>query len=343
MEPPYSGPPDIVNAVVNSAGTSLVLTYNKPIDPAFVPAVALGGALLAAATGAAIVSGSTVTQALAPGVVVGEVGLTVTTTGAQIRDLDGTLVAHLTGYAVANSSARERSPLDVAGLVGWWDPKDPATITHSGGVVTGFTSKVSGAALNPVGSPGYLAAGINGNPATDATGTSYFTSTEAAVVAPGIDAAPRSYLAVAGFDVAGTADMLISWGNSGVSSTRTFYYGQGTVSGGRMTLACLNDAGGGPSALNGTIQTDTAAHVYALVFSGATAASWIDNVADIPSTAFAPGTLTANRLGFDARVDLNPDSFNDGRHGERLLYNRAINATERTYLSVYLKAKWGTP
>jgi hypothetical protein len=340
--------PTLDSAVIDAAGTSLVLTYSEALDPGSVPALlafTLAGTLLAALSGTPNVTGSTVVLALSPGVIASESGITISYTagGAPIQDVAGNDAANLVARAVTNNSTRVASPLDVSGLVWWGDMNDASTYTQAGGIVTARSNKVTAVAITPTGSPAYLATGLNSKPTVDYNGTSqYFLGTEAAVVALGVDAAAKSYLAVAALNTVDRVDTIMAWGNSGVATNRTVTFGQTNATTGSVSMVLRNDAGTVVS-INGTIQTDTAAHVFAFVCPGTTAATWIDNVADIPSTAFNPGTLTPNRFALCCRPDSVPDSFPDGQQSEDLLYNRAITATERTYLCNYLKAKWGTP
>jgi hypothetical protein len=336
-------PPGLVGAVINAPGTLLTLTYSKTLNASSVPTLAIAGTLLAALTGVATVTGSTVTQALAPGVIAGETGITVTTSGAPIQDAAGNNATPLVAQAVTNNSARAAIPADVSGLVFQGDLNDPATFTQSAGVITTFTNKVSAVAVTPVNSPAYSAVGLNSKPTIDYDGASYLVGTEAAVAAAGVNAAARSIFIVAAFDsIDVTTDALFSWGNSGVSSTRTWWYGQSITGTGRMNVVFNNDAAASVT-VSGTIQTDTTAHVYSLISPGTTVATWIDNVADIPSAAFDPATNTVNRFGISARVDAGPDTGNDGRNSETLVYNRAVTTAERNYINALLKTKWGTP
>jgi uncharacterized repeat protein (TIGR02059 family) len=331
--------PTLSSAIINAAGTSLTLTYSEALDTGSVPALGaftLAGTKLAALSGTPNVTGSTVVLTLAPGVISTETGITISYTagGAPIQDVAGNDAANLVAQAVTNNSARTASPLDVPNLVFWSTAKDGATRAN----------KVTAVNLTAIGAPAYQATGLNGRPTHDFTGVDAYTNADAAAVAAGTNANARSILTVSAFDTVDAADDLVSWGSSAMASNRTYTYGQSITSTGRMNARFVNDAGTSVS-VAGSIQTDSTAHVYALVSPGTTVGTWIDNVADIVAgTALDPGTNTPNRIGLAARVDSVPDTFNDGRSSEELVYSRAITATERTYLSVdYLKAEWGTP
>jgi hypothetical protein len=116
--------PTLSSAVINAAGTSLTLTYNEALDTGSVPALGaftLAGTILAALTGTPNVTGSTVVLTLAPGVTVGETGITISYTagGSPIQDLAGNDAANLVTQAVTNNSTRAYSPADEGNLV-WW-------------------------------------------------------------------------------------------------------------------------------------------------------------------------------------------------------------------------------
>jgi hypothetical protein len=340
--------PTLSSAVINAAGTSLTLTYNEALDTGSVPALGaftLAGTILAALTGTPNVTGSTVVLTLAPGVTVGETGITISYTagGSPIQDLAGNDAANLVTQAVTNNSTRAYSPADEGNLVWWGDMNDPTTYTESGGVITARANKVTAVAVTPTGSPGYLATGLNTRPTADYNGTTaYFLGTEAAVVAAGVNAPAATVFAVAALDTVDRLDALVGWGNSGVADNRTLWFGQTTVLSGRMVAASLNNAGTS-IAVSGSAQTDTTAHVYVFATTGTTVSSWIDGVADIVAAAFNPGTVTPDRFAIAARPDSAPDRIGDHQTSEELVFVAALSAPAIARVNAYLKAKWGTP
>jgi hypothetical protein len=340
--------PALSSAIINAAGTSLTLTYSEALDTGSTPALgdfALAGTTLAALTGTPNVTGSTVVLTLAPGVTVGETGITISYTpgGSPIQDAAGNDAAALVTQAVTNNSARAYSPADEGTLVHWGDMNDATSYTESGGVITARTDKVSGSALTPAGSPGYLATGLNSKPTADHNGTTqYFTSLDAGVIATGVNASATTVFAVAALNTVDRLDALVGWGNSGVVDNRTLWFGQTTVLTGRMVAASLNDAGTS-IAVSGSTQTDTTAHTYSFITTGTGVSSWIDNVADIVAAGFNPGTVTPNRFGLATRPDSVPDRIADAQISETLVFSVALSAAARTRVHNYLKAKWGTP
>jgi hypothetical protein len=337
-----TAPTLVGNPEIDAAGTLLTLTYSEALDPAFVPTVAVNGTLLAAVSGAASVVGSTITQALAPGVISTETGITVTTSGTQAKDLAGNAAAHLVAQAVTNNSARAARPDDVSGLVFWGDMNDPATYTESGGVITSRLNKVSGAALTIVGSPTYLATGLNGRPTCDYSGTSQgFRTLEAAVVAAGINPGSRTVFAVAGLDLVDSLRDVIGWNQTG-STNGVLSLGQSTTGTGRARVAAVSNGGSGVN-IDGVTPIDTAAHVYSWESpTTTTVSSKIDNIADIPSTALSVG-ITPDQFSIGANFRTGVGS-SDAQISEELVYNRALSVAEESYVRVsYLKAKWGTP
>lgn len=337
----------LVSAVISASGASLVLTYDIPLDAGSIPAVGdfgLSGALLSAITGTGV-SGSDVTLTLSPAVAVTESGVSLSyTPGASpIQSASGEDALPLVGQAVTNNSTHVYDPRDEGGAVLWTDMSDPSSYTESAGVITARTNKVSATSLTPVGSPSYQATGLNGLPTVDYNGTSqYFLTTEAAVVAPGVNQAPSTYVCVTAIDTPDRAEVFFGWGNSGVAANGTKYFGQ-TITATGTTVATFIDDSATTVVVSGTLASDTTAHVFAFRHTGAVVDSKIDNVADMPATALAPGALTANRASIGSRPDSVPDRFFDGQSSEEWLFNKALSDAALTRIYSYLKAKWGTP
>ncbi len=350
--PPAAGgdvtAPTLVSAIINAAGTSLTLTYSEDLDTGSVPALgafALAGTILAALTGTPNVTGSTVVLTLAPGVTVGESGITISYTagGAPIQDVAGNDAANLVAQAVTNNSARAYSPADEGGLVFWGDMNDPTTYTEAAGVITARANKVTAVAVTPAGSPAYQATGLNSKPTADYNGTTqYFLGTEAAVLAAGTNSNAKSIFIVGAFDVVSRLDAHFGWGNSANAANGSSWFGKTTTSSGRIIATFTNDSGT-LVALVGTSAPNTSAHVYSFVHAGTTLEGRIDNVVDIASAAFNPATLTPNRWGINLRPASGLDRIGDGRKSEELIYNVALSSAAQTRVYNYLKAKWGTP
>lgn len=99
--------PTLVSAVINAAGMLLTLTYadaSGALDAASVPTLTIGSTRLSVLTGAASVVGLTVTRAFDRPVASDETGITVTSSGAPVRDAAGNNAAALVTQAVTNSS-----------------------------------------------------------------------------------------------------------------------------------------------------------------------------------------------------------------------------------------------
>lgn len=338
--------PVLTSAAIDSAGTSLVLTYDQALDTGSVPALgdyALAGTVLSVLTGTPNVTGSTVVLTLSPAVASTETGITISyTAGASpVQNAAGLDAANLSSQAVTNGSSHAYDPRDEGGAVLWTDMSDSSSYTESAGVITARTNKISSTAMSVVATPGYQATGLNGLPTADFL-PSYFLTTESAVATVGANSNPHTYICVSALDIIDRNEALGGWGNSGVSTNGTRVYGQGTALSGRMRANYTNDAAA-VITISGTTQTDTNAHVYSWVCSGTTIESWIDNVSDIASAAFDPVNLTPNRFAIGSRPDLSPDSSFDGQSSEEWVFNKALSSAARTRVYNYLKTKWGTP
>jgi uncharacterized repeat protein (TIGR02059 family) len=140
--PVDSTPPLITARTIPGAGTTLVLTANEALDPAFAPASAFaltmsGGAV--SITGAAI-SGVTITLTLSRAIVEGETGTCAYTQPGSggVRDGVGNLLATFSGAAVVNNASGlyVRLTLLGAGYTESGDSSTGYTYTRAG---TGFT------------------------------------------------------------------------------------------------------------------------------------------------------------------------------------------------------------
>jgi uncharacterized repeat protein (TIGR02059 family) len=147
--------PTISSAVVQSAGTSIVLTYNEALDSLSVPAVgaySLAGTV-AAVKGVSIV-GATVVLAVAPAIVPSAtVTVSYTPGAAPIRDAAGNNSASLSSYATTNSSTAD-PPLGASNWSLWADARDYENVFSSGDTVSAnLTPRVGSSTINPVNSP----------------------------------------------------------------------------------------------------------------------------------------------------------------------------------------------
>ncbi len=105
--------PTLSSAVINSAGTSLTLTYNEALDTGSTPATGaytVGGPFTTDVT-AVLVTGSTVVLTLSPAVSDGAT-MTVSYTpgGSPVQDVAGNDAASLTSQAVTNNSTAVWTP-----------------------------------------------------------------------------------------------------------------------------------------------------------------------------------------------------------------------------------------
>lgn len=210
------------------------------------------------------------------------------------------------------------SPLDIAGLVEWWDASDAATITESSGSVSQWDGKSGN---------GYdLTQGTGGAQPTTGTRTQnslnvldfdndYLASAGVAV------SQPFSVLAVAKYDVT-NADGRIFSTNGGTDVQG------GDASGGygRFMFAGSIFAGSAE---------DTSPHYYTYTFNGASSSIRVDGGVDGSGNA---GTSNLNGLGVGARKNAGDLSLN-GVIGEILIYS-SLSTTDRDALEAYLAAKW---
>lgn len=340
--------PVLVSSEIDVTGLVLVLTYDQPLDAGSVPALgdfALAGTVLSALTGTPAIVGATVELDLTPAVASTETGITISYTPGvnPIQNAGGEDAAALVTQPVTNGSSHAYDPRDEGGAVFWMDMSDATSFTESAGVITAMTNKIGGGAVTPAGSPAYLATGLNSLPTADFNGTTqYFTNADAAVVAAGTSAASHTYVGVVSFDTPDRIEVIFGWANSGVVANSSRYYGETTTAFGLMVATSTSDAGANVT-VSGVTTPNSLAHVYAFRADGTTVDSKIDNVSDITSTAFVPGTLTPNRAGFGARVGSTPARFLDGKISEQWVFDSSISDAALTRVYNYLKAKWGTP
>ena len=340
--------PTRTSIATNAAGTKIIITYNEPLDGGSVPALGaftLAGPVIAVLTGTPAIVGSTVELSVTPAINTADTGITLSYTagGSPLQDSAGNDVSSFTTQAVTNSSTHVYTPADEGDARLAVDMNDASTLTESGGVITALTNKLTAAALTPVGSPAYQATGLNSLPTMDLNGTTqYFLGSEAAVVAAGVDAAPRTVMMVCAVDTVDRLESFFAWANSGISSNQSFTVGASNALTGRSNVVSRSDAAVVVTP-TGSLQIDITAHVYSFVFSGTAIESWIDAAADLASTAMAPGTSTPNRYAIGARPDIGPDNFFDGQLSEIWVFSKALSTAARVRVQNYLKAKWGTP
>jgi uncharacterized repeat protein (TIGR02059 family) len=120
VPPPDVAAPVLVSAVINAAGTQLLLTYNENLDSASVPAAGAFSLTGTPQTVAGVaVSGTTVPLTLSGAVLAGAVvALGYTAGGAPIQDLAGNDAANLVAQAVTNNAtAAAAGPLDPLTIV----------------------------------------------------------------------------------------------------------------------------------------------------------------------------------------------------------------------------------
>lgn len=261
-----------------------------------------------------------------------------TVVAAATIDAAATMTA-AAALTAAGTVAGPFTPADLPGLVGWWDASDLATITAAGGKVSQWGDK-SGHGFNWI--QGTAAAqpstgiatmngrnvltldatddfmgGLSANPmAGAAAGTSVWVAQNAVGVPVNVWPAPVCGLGAGGDDDWSPFSGGDLYSNFG-STSRHDGVGTGLTAAMQAPYMLTQRAAAGSWAnwLNGT----------ALATLGANVVGW------------APATNI--RLGYTVTGVRNYG----GEVAEIILYDSALNPTDRATVESYLRAKWGTP
>jgi uncharacterized repeat protein (TIGR02059 family) len=345
--------PAISSAAVNTAGTSLTLTYSEALDTGSTPAT---GAFSLTGTPAAVtvvnVTGSTVVLTCSPPISQGQtVTVNYTPGGSPIQDVAGNDALALSGQAVTNSSTRQYLPSDEAGLVLWFDVQDAANITVVGGTAaSAIKNKVSGVshAVVSANCP-YEATGLNGHPCLHPTGPTgqAFVGTEAAVLAAQDDNSPYTVVYVIAMDAADATNIVFAAGVAGALPRRS--YGTNITGGGRHVHSCVNNANTFNLSATAGVGSSNADNVSTSMHrvcwhsnggASAVVSCRVNNgAADPNGTSCVAGTLTPTRYKWLSRAD-DASATMAGKAAEHLLWNVELDAAARGRVDAYLAARW---
>ena len=235
-----------------------------------------------------------------------------------------------TGASVAFKAkvSAEFSPADITGLTCWYDPSDAATITLSGADITGVADK--GGADFDLTTAGTVAQGTQYGLDTFDFGfaTGNFEYNGGNTVIAGLQcSAVQVFKRIGGSGPRGlgmfaaSGDDWNSAGGAAILGTDPSYPG------------CYRNSGQKSYANPAATWNDW--HVAMSIFDGINHTMYLDGVAATP--AASTDTFATVRLRVGA------GSYSDrwvGEMGDVLLYEHALDATERADLLTYLRAKW---
>lgn len=224
-------------------------------------------------------------------------------------------------YLYAKWGMTLSSPTEIAGLVGWWDSSDAASITATGGLVDQWNDKS--------GTGRHLTATTTMRPTTgtrtqnsrnilDFNGTTNWMETTPITLPQ-----PLTMFVVAASDnISGTRHLISVDGTNPAiytfsSASWAYYAGSGQTVG----------------------AADTLAHVHAAIFNAATSQYQRDR--NVLSINLSPGTAGYSSQKF--RVCGNAANYWDGWVAEVILYNSSLSGTNLAKVQNYLRNKWGTP
>jgi len=226
------------------------------------------------------------------------------------------------------------------GLRLWVDATELSTITKDGSdLVSAWASRYGSASFTSSGAdrPTYQAAGMDGNPAIDFTGSDVMNVNSLASLFSGDDT-PMAAFMVCEMDTLQNNDLLV-WGNSADADSLMILRQTAT----QYAYIKREDAGGsaiGP--IGGT--TDTTPHVFSFRTNaaGTSATTRLDG-ADLNTASIDVGQTTVDVLALGAR-DSNGvvSTYTNGRIGEVLIYDRYVTDGEAAAIHTYLINKWGT-
>lgn len=341
--------PTLSSAAIDSAGTSLILTYNEPLDTGSVPAIGafvLGGFALSAITAVGI-AGSAVTLTLAPAVDLAETSLTVSyTAGAnKIRDVATNNAANLSSQAVTNGSTHAYDPRDEGGAVLWIDLNDASNYTLTASFITSIKNKITNTAIaaTTLGGP-FEATGLNSKPCMHPTlSTHGLSSTEAAVVAVGVNAHAYTLAWYGAYDAAdppgGRGDYFSFGRNADGNGSR--YWGHNATGGGRQCSISTNDTPTTVTNASGADNSLASGHVVIWNSAGTTESCQVNNgSADPNAGANNPGTSTPTKFTLNVRFGASSSEAHVGKTSEIWLFNTQLGSAARTRVYGYLNTKW---
>jgi hypothetical protein len=220
----------------------------------------------------------------------------------------------------------EWGPVDVAGLVGWWDASDTSTITGTN-PVTAWADKSGGgntfvAGTGPV-SGTRTQAGLN---VLDFNGTTQYLTNSQTL------SQPWTVCAVVENDDGADGNAQVFWGS--LTEGTIVQFGK-AAAGGANAFPQIH-AG---SNVNASTTADLNAHYVTGIF---------DNTSSVvrrDGTSVGSGTVGTNNIGTGMNVGRRSSStplYWDGAIAELLIYNSALGTTDRQTVEAYLNTKWMT-
>lgn len=243
------------------------------------------------------------------------------------------------------------SPDDIAGLRVWWDASDSATITKDGSnLVSAWNDKSgNGHHLAVAGSehPTWVSAAKNGLDAVqfigDGANGDYLTHDAGS---DAIDLSPLTVFIVCVLDATQSSSARILSARQSATLTNDF----------ASPNLIVSRVGGGDNIdayIDGVNQTATRSYtddtwiIYECRADGSSTMGHRINggTESTKSSASVPGNLRYLRLGQACVTSGNPPGVSGnedlyGKIGEVIIYNAALDATQRTTVRDYLNAKW---
>lgn len=241
-----------------------------------------------------------------------------------------------------SAGAPAYSPLDEGTGVLWIDPHDPTTYTIDGSNnFTDLKNKVSGVSLTIASDPNLNATAINGQPGITLDTTDWFIGSEAAVLAAGTNAAPRTVITV----VSGSVDdfrTYFGWGRSDAASANRFVFLVNVTGNGRWACYGENNGSVTTGLHEDTVDMSTGAAILIWTFDGTNFTFEVNNVArTLTDSTFTPGTLTPNRYTYGVGPWSLLQQAWGASLGDHLVYASVLDAAARTRVYNYLSTKYG--
>lgn len=248
-----------------------------------------------------------------------------------------------TGSFAGTVASAAFSPLDVAGLKGWFDLQDSAAFTQVAGTIASITNKVSSVVASTGTLPAYSATAIGSTyPGMDLNGTSHSVGgTEAAIFNVLKNSLAHTMFIVCQPDNVDRTEYIFSIGAAATQTFKSKQWGKTNLTTGHYVMQATDDAGNTTTPV-GAATCTTVPQI--LEFRASSTQCWIQKdgaAADPSAAAFAIGTLTPDRWAIGNRCDLTPDGFLDGKVGEILIYDSELSVGDRSNVRVYLGTKWG--
>lgn len=220
-------------------------------------------------------------------------------------------------------------PSEIANLYLWFDASDASTVTESGGAISAWADKSGNANHLTQGSasfkPTYTLAGQNGKNYISFDANDHLDSSSLTH-----DIGTGDYSII--FALRKAADAFGAW--QGVASigveTPAWRLGRG----GRGTQPTISMSGHKDFA---TVLTQSTDYVVTFIRSSGAVSCWINSAADASNSVAETGNIANAAF----RVGVGETEGFGGRMYECALYRRALTSTERLFIELGLRTKWG--